>query len=356
MKRIISIFLLVISSLSLYSTNRFALPFLIKNYSVYESSFGLNSGTANLRNLSPLAVQNNPAKLGAFKGFSLGYQHQGDSGWSITTTQAVLNYKGVGISFPAYGIGSGSVNKHRATLMDIEDYNGLFTPKEYHKEFGIGTDLLQLWDQIRKSTPDEQRNLKLYMGSSLNLIYQKLTPEAIEALPETKENDNTAFVNLGLIAEFTPIKLAGRNKLRSTFGVQFINLNKAVLKPEPHLEDKLPYGAKIGFSSTFSVLDKTGSAFTKNALVLHMMGDFAHYVDYKDVFGFGGEVTVFDIASVRFGYTKDSLENESALTNGFGISTNYKDKYLFSFNLINELGEGTLFVRKRADFTVGYNF
>lgn len=356
MKRKVLIFLLLISALSLFSSNRFALPFLMTSYSVYESSFGLNSGTANLRNLSPLAVQNNPAKLGAFRGISLGFQHQGDSDWSRTTTQAVLSYKGIGISFPAYGIGSGTLNKHRPYNGKIKGYSDFYSPKEYHKEFGIGTDVLQLWNNVLKNDTFEEKDLKLYFGTSLNFIYNKLYPDSFADLPETRDNDRSAFLNLGFIAEFTPIKLEGRKELISSIGIQFLNLNKAVVETESNIEGTLPHGVKVGISSTFSLLDEIETSFRKHAFVLHMMGDFAHYGDYKDVYGIGGEVTIFDVVSIRIGYTKDTLNNGSVLSNGLGLNANYKDKLIFSFNLIDEIGEGTLYLPRRADFSIGYNF
>lgn len=62
--KLILLIVLLAPLIPLLSVSNYACEFLFINPSARDAAFGLESGVASLRNLSPASIANNPAKLG----------------------------------------------------------------------------------------------------------------------------------------------------------------------------------------------------------------------------------------------------------------------------------------------------
>ena len=98
--RVNLILVIIIISSSLFSVSQFGCQFLFTNTSARDAAFGLESGTAGLRYLSPSSIDNNPAKLGAFTGIGYEFSAYDYALGKFAASTIAFGWDGIGIRFP----------------------------------------------------------------------------------------------------------------------------------------------------------------------------------------------------------------------------------------------------------------
>ena len=138
MKKLSFLIILILLLSNLFGISEFACMFTTINPSASDVAFGLNSGTANIWNTSPLSVWSNPAKLGYHKNFAFGYSNDPyfeKIFHDIYHRSSYISYgwNGIGILLPAP-----SVRNRFGTVMDYgkqdqldEDGNLIATFESY---------------------------------------------------------------------------------------------------------------------------------------------------------------------------------------------------------------------------------
>jgi len=177
-KIVIILILLIFCSFSSVHTEEFAGIFTSINPSATNVAFGLNSGTANIWNQTPLGVWSNPAKLGYFEDFSWGWIHDG---WfeeifpDIYFDSSYLTYgkNGLGFMVPfinnfgkfgtSFDYGKQiAINSQGQVIDTIRSY-------EINSQFAVGINCFQFFYNFLKpelKTPTIFKNFEIFCGYS----------------------------------------------------------------------------------------------------------------------------------------------------------------------------------------------
>jgi hypothetical protein len=375
----------------MYGISESACIFTLINPSATDVAFGLDSGTANIWNTSPLSIWSNPAKLGYHNGFAYSYSH---TPWFRTifpdmyhqSSYISYGWNGIGILLPAPSAKSrwGTVMSYGEQEWTDEFGNVLFTFESYKacSKFALGINTLQFVSNF--ITNEHIRSLQYYgdlsVGFNYDMIHSELIPEGTGFIPDSLSA--TADVHssgIGLIGRISPLnKMNASSKfyrLDLTGGVYFLNLGRTEIDYINETQkDPLPWGTRSAFSGKFSISlnlipvlnnNENVRCFMDNLISVYYSQDNAQYGE-KDEFnpsvcGEGLEITFFDIISIReknipemTGFLKWDIDN-------FGININYKDIIQLQYNKVKfpedewQRTQDKWDILFRADFIALYN-
>ena len=351
MKKIILISVLLLIISNLFGISGFASLFTLINPSATDVAFGLDSGTANIWNISPLSVWSNPAKLGYHKTFSFGYSH--DPCFHDTyhrSSYISYGWSGIGILLPAY-----SAIKHFGTVMsfgewDIFDETGVFieTVEFYYacSKFAVGINTLEFISNFIHN--EHIRSLQYYgdlsVGFNYNIIHSELDPQL---------SANAHSTGIGFIGRISPLNKMNVSeefyRLDLTAGVYFLNPGRTEIfySVNETLKDPLPWGTRSAFSGKLSFNMKLIpslanhdiiSLFCNNIFSIYYSQDNAQYGEKDEfnpsIWGEGVEFTFFDIFSYRKGQHVDREGESVGNIEGYGINLSYKDIIQFQYNKV----------------------
>jgi len=347
-------FFLIFSNL--FCVSSFAGIFTLINPSSSDVAFGLDSGTSNIWNTSPLSVWSNPAKLGYHENFAFGYSNDPYfenifDDYYIRSSYVSFGWKGIGIMFP-----TPSAENYWGTYMsygkqEIMDEFGnvtkVFDSYAACSKFALGLNTLELISNFSNS--DKLPKLSNFFDLSFGFNYDKIDHIVVV---DGDEGYKTALADsysagLGLISRISPFNktnlLFNMIKIDFTFGAYLLNPWKSKLKYD-YIDNPLPYGNRTAFSGRISVdvkaLDKSNNSFLRNftdeIFAVYYSQDNALYGDKsksnKSIWGKGIELNFFNIVMIRNGYHVDRNAESVGEVKGYTINLNYKNIFQFQYN------------------------
>ncbi len=366
------VLVIITISASLFSVSQFGCSFLFINTSARDAAFGLESGTAGLRFLSPSSIDNNPAKLGAYIGIGYEFSAYDYTLGEFTASAIAFGWDGIGIRFPFLN----SETKFGTTMMHgkqtISDENGNiideFNPYENNSKISFGVDILKWSNQYLKNTDVEnyQKFMKLYLGYSYNSVNSQLAPDT----DYIKLNGKSSFGEIGFLFQYFPAKFKSQySNWDLTCGVNFVNPTKAeIYYISEEQADPLPYGIKLGFSGCYSLdlewlSNKNPQSnnsllpkFTDKALVIYASYDRANYGGIREISGYGCEVSLLNIFSYRIGYTDNFETGCNGFSYSFGCNIKYRKKVGIAIDYTRMFDSSEIYSPKKLNLIANYNF
>ena len=366
------ILLIFIITSNLFSVSQFGCSFIFINASARDAAFGLESGTAGLRYLSPTSIGNNPAKLGAFSGVGYEYSYYDYAFGKYAVSTIAFGWKGIGLCLPMINSETkfGTTLKYyKQTLVNEEGVTiDEFTPYENNSKISIGVDVLQWSNYYLQNSDIEncQNFMKLYIGYSHNFINSRLAPDTYYE----KIDGKSSFSEYGLLVQYYNGNITSLySDWDFTFGMNFVNPGKAeIVYVNENNADNLPYGIKYGFSGCYSFnlewfLSKNPQyrnslleKFTDKTLVIYTSYDKANYGGIRKIAGYGFEVSLFDIISYRIGYTKNYETDLSGLNYSLGINLEYCNRFGVALDYTKMFKSSEVYSPKKLNFIAKYIF
>ncbi|HPR18347.1 MAG TPA: hypothetical protein PLD62_08880, partial [Candidatus Cloacimonadota bacterium] len=208
----------------LFSISEFACSFLFINTSASNSAFGTEAGTADIRHLSASSINNNPAKLGAFRGISCDYTNIKYGSGRFTSSNLAIGWNGIGFSLPMINGKSEFNTRLDYKSCDFHDEYGTvidtYKPYETNHKFSVGFDLLRIINKYFTNYQIERYNL--YLGYSHSFINSRILPKSISF------NGKSSYGEVGLLFEYLPKERINRFiKNELTFGLNMVNPTKS---------------------------------------------------------------------------------------------------------------------------------
>lgn len=385
MKKFIFLIVVLILITQVFGISEFACIFTMINPSATDVAFGLDSGTANIWNTSPLSVWSNPAKLGYHKNFAFGYSNDswyGDIFHDMYHRSSYISYgwNGIGILLPAP-----STRSHWGTFMSygkqdqLDEFGnplGTFESYDACSKFAVGINTLEFISNFINK--ENIRSLQYYgdlsIGFNCDYIISDLAPEGTGSSEiGIKGLGKTFSSGIGLIGRISPLNDFNVSnefyRLDLTVGVYFINPFRTKIQYENESQsDPIPYGLKSAFSGKFSIdiniipeLDKDYVRyFIKNLFSFYYSQDDDQYGEKSNtnpnVWGEGIEYTFLDIISIRKGQYIDRAGDIVGKTEGFGLNFRYKDIFQFQFNKTKFPGGGLQNKQEKTDYMIRIDF
>ena len=370
--RVKLVLLIITITTSLFSVSQFGCQFLFINTSARDAAFGLESGTAGLRYLSPTSIDNNPAKLGTFNGIGYEFSVYDYALGKFATSTIACGWEGIGINIPFLNTASkfGTTIMHgKQTRLD-EDGNVIdeFTVFENNTKISIGIDVLKWSNQYLKNSYLEnfQEFMKFYLGYSHNFIKSQLAPDT----EYVNLNGKSSYGEYGFLIQHIPPKYLGKySNWDFTFGINFINPTKTeIFYINEEQADPLPYGIKFGFSSCYSLdlewiirkysqyKDSILPNFTDKTLVIYASYDKANYGGIREIAGYGCEVSLLNILSYRIGLTDNKETGCYGFSYSFGCNLEYKKKVGITIDYTRMFEGSEIYSPNKLNMTVKYNF
>lgn len=374
MKKKRIIFIIVLLSMfsicpSSYASSEFAGVFTLINPSATNVAFGLESGTANIWDKSPLGVWSNPAKLGYYNGLAYGNSHDP---WFDNVIKGIYHDSSY-LTFGGNGLGfllpfKNKYKKYGTTMyygeQEAYDVEGnllkKFNSYETCSQFAVGINFLELTNKVFKySSPiiDLQRYSEISLGYSLDYIVSGLCPLIPELMDAEGKGESTSH-NIGGIIRISPINLLSdilQNILHYDFsindylnldlshGINFINIYRdGILYENSNSKQPLPNGIRSGIAGKLSFINLNNIlppklsliCFFNNIFSIYASYDNSKYGDNPSTWGKGIEYTLFDIFSWRSGEYNDIDGHIVGDCKGWGVNLNYKDVVSFQYNYV----------------------
>ncbi|MDD3049785.1 MAG: hypothetical protein PHR06_01415 [Candidatus Cloacimonetes bacterium] len=339
--------------------------------SATDAAFGNFSGAANLWNRNPLDVMSNPAKLGFFKGVSYAFSsddlYENYSGYDLKYSNSYLSlgWNGIGVLFP---VTSGEL-----------EYNSYYTEEtEDCKNYAIGINLIQFFKKGNIGKLKELgRNQKYEI--SLGLAYLKLKKENYKDYYDdyTRDISVTTF-NLGAAILYRPLIIDYQKE--KGLGVDLVLAFNSVNPFNSTYEDyeciynlytykydhEIFKNNTIAGSCRFSYHDR--SILNMDTLLTHKVNnlfsvylsvDFAreyfnNYASTETNAGYGAELTILDLISIRKGIT-DSRRIDGSECWGIGLNYSFYDYASLQFNYAETPDNGSEENQERTDYMVNLN-
>lgn len=376
------IILLLISALSfsyLFSVSQFGCPFLFINTSARDAAFGLESGTAGLRNITASSVNNNPAKLGAITGMNYDLSFYDYAWGKFTSGSVAIGWNGIGMSFPMINAETefGTKLKHPEITIIDDDGNPIeeYYPYETNTKLSLGIDVLRWGNLLLENERIEHLNKKLniFAGYSHNFIKSKLALEGEEYYYGGGDPPNyhgtSSFGEIGFLIQYLPVAKISNISMDYTLGINFVNPTKEeIYYINESQADPLPYGVKYAISGCVSIdlawLSKKYpdyntsllNSFTDKFLVLYGSFDHANYGSIRKITGYGLEISLFDILSYRLGHTDNDEINLSGSSYSFGLNLMYNDQFGLAVDYTDMFESSEIYGPEKLNFNVKYRF
>ncbi|MBC8415370.1 MAG: hypothetical protein ISS80_02175 [Candidatus Cloacimonetes bacterium] len=386
MKKFVLALICILMFSGMHGISESACIFTLINPSATDVALGLDSGTANIWNTSPLSVWSNPAKLGYHTGFAYGYSHDPwleDSPWidfDMYHQSSYISYgwNGIGILLPAPSAKNrwGTVMNYGEQEQTDEFGNVIGTFESYDacSKFALGINSLEFISNF--ITNENIRSLQYYrdlsIGFNYDIIHSDLATQGAGATP-----DSLSFIadahstGIGLIGRISPFNkmnaLGGFCTLDITGGIYYLNPSKEEIT-YINDSDPLPWGTHSAFSGKFSLglniiqeLDNENVRFFINNLFsIYYSQDNAQYGEKDEfnpsVWGEGIEYTFLDIFSIRKGQYVDREGEIVGDTKGYGLNLHYKDIIQFQYNKVTFPGGGLQYEQEKTDYLVKIDF
>lgn len=373
--KLILLIVLLATLIPLLSVSNYACEFLFINPSARDAAFGLESGVASLRNLSPASIANNPAKLGAYQGVGFEYSTYDYIFGNYNTSNLVYGKNGFGISVPIIN-NEGKFGNSRIyglqSMTDEDGYNiGSFTPRETNSTFSVGFDVTR---ELRNFNIDFGPNssdskLSMFVGYSLHLINSALSDVSF-GQTEVKPNKDGNFSDIGILGSYKFRGFAASpHSYELTLGLNVIN----VFGSDMHYVnrqngDPFPQAFKFGATAAYylalpwlqqnnpNLYKPYFSSITRRALVIYGSIDHAAYNNERSVTGFGMEASLLDIISARIGHTMNHETELSGTSYSFGFKLNYLDKYKLMVDYLDMFNDSEIYSPEKWNFSVAYKF
>ena len=385
MKKLILLAILILLLTNLFGIREFACMFTTINPSATDIAFGLNSGTANIWNTSPLSIWSNPAKLGYHNGLAFGYSNDPyfekifPDIYHLSSYMSI-GWNGIGILLPAP-----SAKKHWGTFMDygkqtiLDEFGnviGTFESYDACSKFAIGLNTIEFISNFINN--ENFRSLQCYgdlsIGYNYDNIISDLAPEGAGGgeigIKGLGESHSSGFGFICRISPLNKLNAAGKfYRLDLTTGVYYLNNERTkITYINESQADPLPYGIRSAFSGKFSIdlgiipeIDNTGLRdFINNLFSIYYSQDNAQYGEKDElnpgIWGEGIEFTFFDILSIRKGQHVDRAGEMVGDTDGFGLNFNYKDIFQFQYNKTKFPGGELQDKQEKTDYMVRIDF
>ncbi|MDD3051774.1 MAG: hypothetical protein PHR06_11605 [Candidatus Cloacimonetes bacterium] len=372
-KKITFLILITVMTIQLFSVSQFACSFLFINTSARDAAFGVESGVAGLRNLSPSTFNNNPAKLGAFSGigvedftYTYGYA-------KIASRTLALGWNGIGVSLPIKNSKS-SWNTYIDYGSQIEtdeqgEVIGSFDIIESNEQISVGVDLFQVANHITRNEnlKEIQETVKVYLGYSHNSVKSLIDVDSDQI--ENKIDGKANFTNYGLLLQYKLNHLPNYGNGDITFGVNLFNVGKEkIAYVDPAQADYLPYGTKYAVSACYSrdiewfynIYPEAKNSFLRKFLqesfALFLSSDLADYGYSRDIFGCGGEISLLNLLSYRIGYTNNSDTESDGLSYSFGLRLEYDNLISLAYDYTNMFNSSDVYIPEKQNFMLRVKF
>ena len=364
MKKIIFLIIALLLVAQVFGISEFACIFTMINPSATDVAFGLDSGTANIWNTSPLSVWSNPAKLGYHNGFAYGYSHDPwfdempyfDFDMYHQSSYISYGWNGIGILIPAPSAKSrwGTVMSYgeQTQIDSLGNVIGTFESYDACSKFAVGINTIEF---VSNFTNNESfRSLQYYGDISIGYNYDNIISDLASGgagggeigIKGLGESHSSGIGYIGRISPFNKINAAGKfYRLDLTAGIYYLNNERTEISYiNESQSDPMPYGTRTAFSGKFSINlslipemeNDNIRFFTNNLFSIYYSQDNAQYGEKDEsntsVWGEGIEFTFFDIFYIRKGQYVDRAGEMVGDTDGFGINFKYKDIIQFQFN------------------------
>ncbi len=367
MNKIILLLCLCILAFNLTAATTFSCWFLKINPSARDAAFGLESGVAGLEYLSPATFANNPAKLGAFTGFSSEFASYNYSGGKFSSHNIALGAYGIGISLPMPTSKSSKFLYEKIEILSADGVSsGFYKPEETNNSYFIGIDFLQLHDLLfsRNQKSAIRNQFGFYAGYSHAKIVSELFPgsEYMNVTSGINVDGEANLNNYGLLLEFKPAKYnTDLSQLSFTGGLNIINSDKVKITYINSAQaDLLPTGYKYGISGIYkqrlNSINWFTESFCPNLYSVYGSLDYADYYQDEKIFGFGAEITALDLVSVRLGRTERLSPHNTANTYSFGLNLNYQQLAKFKIDYTDTFGEEGLYCPAKTNYSLSFDF
>lgn len=382
MRKIILLLVTILLITNLFCLSNFSCIFTMFNPSSSDMTFGLDSGTANIWNTSPLSTWSNPAKLGYHNNFSFGYTHFSYfknifDDMHFRSSYISYGWNGLGILLPAP-----SAKRYLGTVMSYgkQEYTdnqgnilGSFDTYDASSKIALGINTLEFVNNFLKS--EQIKKMLIYGDVSFGFNVDFINSYLI-----INENDNhevkltrtEAFSSgFGFISRFSPFNRTNRLfryfKTDITLGIYFLNPVKTKIKYDDD-SSPLPYGTRSAFAGKFSIdlsiipdleIDILGD-FTEDLFSVYYSQDRTQSIDTEEYYnpgtwGEGIEYTLLNIFSIRKGFYIDTASEMVGSVNGYGINIEYKDIFQFQFNKAEYNFNSILGKQEQSDYLFRIN-
>lgn len=360
MKKFVLALICILMFSGMHGISESACIFTLINSSATDVAFGLDSGTANIWNTSPLSVWSNPAKLGYHKGFAYGYSH---TPWFRTifpdmyhqSSYISYGWNGIGILLPAP-----SAKNRWGTVFSYgeqewtDKFGNVIGTFEYYdacSKFALGVNTLEFISNFISN--ENIRSLQYYgelsVGFNYDMIHSELAPGGAGSTPDSLSAiANAHSTSIGLIGRISPFNkmnaLGGFCTLDITGGLYYLNPSKEEIT-YINDSDPLPWGTNSAFSGKISITKdilisketpSVSADFTENLFSFYYSQDKTLHGEKSDnnpsKWSYGYEVTFLDIFLIRNGHYKDEVGEVEGDTHGIGLNLNYKDLIQLQFN------------------------
>ncbi|MDP8269674.1 MAG: hypothetical protein P9L97_13200 [Candidatus Tenebribacter davisii] len=378
--KMLMIFFLLICSLSVNAYNNPTCIFTMINPSATNSALGIVVGGANIWNQNPLDVWSNPAKLGYFDGFSLGYSHDSyleDVFDDIYFDSSYLNlgWKGIGLMLPMINnqakFGSSFGYGDQDAYDEDGNFLGTFNSWESSSGFALGVNLLKFYGEM--SDNDKITQLQSYsdfsIGYNYNYVESELAPEGTGATEMGYLDNSASYTDgLGMIFRISPLNELNYSsflffKSDIVYSLYYRNISKTIMDYGDY-DEPMPYATESAFSIRMAmgndifkglIIYDIISIFGKDILSINYLYGKSRAMDSDNAFGNGYDVTFLDIFSYRKGYYEDKEGNIEGKTSGYGINLNYKDLIHLQYNYAEIPGGDLQDIQEKEDYMLNIN-
>ena len=334
-----------------YASTEFAGIFTLINPSATNVAFGLESGTANIWDKSPLGVWNNPAKLGYYKGIAYGNSHDAwfdnvIKGIYHDSSYLTFGWNGIGVLLPFVNYSNKlgtTLDYGEVSIVDPYDFTiNTFYLYETCGQFAFGINYFEFVKNFickEETISKIQKYVDFSLGTGFDYFHK------VKADTFFSSNKVTT-ANIGGNLRLTPINVDNENlKFDISLGINFINIFKSKVTykvDEVKYKYYLPYGNRTGVAGKLSFINIKNLAdeyplfydISKYLFSIYASYDNSKYGDNPSTWGKGIELTLLDIFSWRSGEYNDIDGHIVGDCKGWGVNLNYKDVVSFQYNYV----------------------
>ncbi len=380
--KMLAIFILLMSSLTVYAIHNTACIFNEINPSATNTALGKIGGGANIWNQNPLDVWSNPAKLGYFKGVSVGYLHNSWYGEVFddiyfNSSYLTVGWKGLGLMIPMINnqlkFGTSFEYGSQDMFDENANYLGSINSWESSSGFALGINLYEFYGAFNSNETFSQ--LQAYsdfsIGYNYNFIRSNLPPEGVGNTEIVHTNGNTHSDGLGLIWRISPLNEKNYSsncffKADLVSSLYFRNISKTNLDNGENIRPLLySTDAAISFRMAMGI-DNVKEIIASNVYdklsifcsdIISVNGNYgsSYIMDCNGEWGKGIDLTILDIVSFRWGYYQDSQGDLEGKTSGMGFNLRYKNLIHLQYNFAKFPGGDLQEFQEREDFMLNVN-
>lgn len=377
MKKIL-IFLFLSISINMFAIIPGEYTFTLDNPSANGLALGGTCTGADIWNRNPLDVWSNPAKLGYYKGLSLGYSHNDYveevfSGIYWDNSYITFGWKGIGIMLPMINNFSKLGSSFDYGMQDMYNEDGVITGRintwQQYKEFALGLNVLEYYSSLKKDfeLAEYQPFVDFSIGYNYNFISDH-TPMNMNndyEIPTIKNHTD----GLGMILRISPLNEKNFMKYNYfntdiVFSLYYRNLSKTKTSLH-HYTEPICYSTDtsaaikvgLGFESIKDNIDPELAADLSTLCqdiiaVKYYIGN-SHFGDRVWESSNGLELTLLDLVSFRWG----SYDDENVFDDSFGIGINlhYHDLVQLQYNYTEYPESGLISDQDISDYMININ-